>query len=132
MKLPKINPDEERTLGDVPSRMLTQVLDFGTIEKDVSLDSNSDPQQYQSQSLMRYNSLLNQQLSMTIGLNSNLNAGDLIECNFPRVSNSDEPQYDEDISGLYMIKELCHYYDTNNSYTSLTLVRDSFGKRRKK
>jgi hypothetical protein len=132
MKLPKINPDEERTLGDVPSRMLTQVLDFGTIEKDVSLDSNSDPQQYQSQSLMRYNSLLNQQLSMTIGLNSNLNAGDLIECNFPRVSNSDEPQYDEDISGLYMIEELCHYYDTNNSYTSLTLVRDSFGKRRKK
>ena len=132
LKLPKISSEDERTLGDIPSRMLTQVLDYGTIEKGVSTDSNSDPKQYQSQSLMRYSSLLTQQLSMTVPLNSNLNAGDLIECNFPRVSNSNEPQYDQETSGLYMIKELCHYYDTTSSYTSLTLVRDSFGTKRKK
>ena len=26
-----------------------------------------------------------------------------------------------------MIKELCHHFDTNGSYTSMKLVRDTFG-----
>ena len=35
----------------------------------------------------------------------------------------------EQISGLYMIKELCHHFDTEASYTSMLLVRDTIGKR---
>ena len=30
-------------------------------------------------------------------------------------------------SGFYMIKELCHHFDPNQSLTSLTLIRDTFG-----
>jgi len=26
-----------------------------------------------------------------------------------------------------MIKELCHHFDVNNSYTSMKLLRDTFG-----
>ena len=34
---------------------------------------------------------------------------------------------DKEQSGLYMIKELCHHFDTMGSYTSLTLIKDTFG-----
>lgn len=131
IKLPKMNEGSDKTLGDYPSRLITQVLDIGTMEKEVTTKENSDPSQYQSQSLMRYNTLLTQRLNMQVPLNTNLNAGDLIECEFPRSSSSDQDEYDIETSGLYMIKELCHHFDSINSYTSLKLVRDSFGAKKK-
>jgi len=57
-----------------------------------------------------------------------LKAGDVIECDFPQVSRSEKPEYDDEQSGLYMIKELCHHYDNENSLTSMKLVRDTYGK----
>ena len=131
MKLPKLGDGSDKTLGDVPTRLITQVLDYGTMEKDVSIDQNGDKAKYQSQSLMRYNTMLTQQLEMLVPLNTNLNAGDLIKCNFPRATSSVEKEYDMETSGLYMIKELCHHFDSTQSYTSLRLVRDSFGYKKK-
>lgn len=127
LKLPKISSSSGVDLGSVPTRILTQCLDIGTMEKNVSLETNSDPFKYQSQSLMRYNVLFTQTLSMIIPLNTNLNAGDIIRCNFPKISSADVGQYDTDQSGLYMIKELCHHFDVEHSYTSMKLVRDTFG-----
>ena len=127
INLPKVSPGAEETLGDIPSRILTQILDVGTLEKDVSIKSNSDPFLYQSQTIMRYNVLFTQTLTMTVPSNTNLRAGDLIECLFPKTTNSDKKEYDQDQSGLYMIKELCHHFDPNGSYTSMKLIRDTFG-----
>ena len=39
---------------------------------------------------------------------------------------------DEQQSGKYLILHLCHHFDTLRSFTSLTLVRDSYGVRRSK
>ena len=64
---------------------------------------------------------------MIVPLNTNLNAGDIIRCNFPKISSADVGQYDTDQSGLYMIKELCHHFDVEHSYTSMKLIRDTFG-----
>ena len=64
---------------------------------------------------------------MIVPLNSTLKAGDIITCNFPKISSADRGQVDDEQSGLYMIKELCHHYDTESSYTSMKLVRDTFG-----
>ena len=114
-------------LGDTPTRIFTQIIDVGTLENGVSKNVNSDPIEYQSQAVMRYNLLFTQNLNMTVPVNTNLNAGDIIKCNFPKVSNSDTNEYDDEQSGLYMIKELCHHFDTNGSYTSMKLVRDTFG-----
>lgn len=125
--LPKISPESNETLGDIPSRILTQILDIGTLEKDVSTASNSDPLKYQSQSIMRYNVLFTQTLSMTVPSNTNLKAGDIIQCLFPKTSISNKKEYDQDQSGLYMIKELCHHFDATGSYTSMKLIRDTFG-----
>jgi hypothetical protein len=129
--LPKINDDANIGLGDVPSRIITQVLDIGTLDPEAkfseNLDPNADPIKYQSQSLMRYNSLFTQTLNMTVPLNTNLRAGDVISCKFPKISRGSKNEYDSETSGLYMIKELCHHFDTTGSFTSMKLLRDTFG-----
>jgi hypothetical protein len=125
--LPKISGSDGRDLGHIPSRFLTQVLDIGTMEQGVSQDVNSDPFKYQSQSLMRYNLLFTQTLSMVVPSNTNLKAGDVIKCLLPKISRGDTNEVDQDQSGLYMIKEVCHHFDSDGSYTSLKLIRDTFG-----
>ena len=123
LDFPLLDPDTEDSVADLSSRIITQILDVGTFEKDVSKKGNADPLKYQSQTLMRYNVLLTQVTTMTIPSNTNLKAGDVIDCKFPGKNN--EPNME--ISGLYMIKELCHYFDRKGSWTSLTLIRDTFG-----
>jgi hypothetical protein len=127
-ELPKISNSSNQTLGDIPSRIITQVIDVGTMEKGVSTTPNADPFKYQSQSVMRYNLLFTQTLNMTVPLNTNLRAGDIIECQFPKISRGGVGEYDDEQSGLYMIKELCHHFDDDYSLTSMKLVRDTYGK----
>lgn len=126
-KLPPLSEGSDKTLGDVPTRIITAVLDIGTMEKDASTDPNSDPRLYQSQSLMRYNTLFTQFINIMVPSNTNLRAGDIIQCNFPKITQSNAKEFDKEQSGLYMIKELCHHFDTENSYTSMKLIRDTFG-----
>jgi len=131
LRLPMVQEGSSLSLGDVPSRLITAVLDIGTMEPGVSKDDqNADPFLHQSQTLFRYNSLLTQTMNIMIPVNTNLRAGDIIECLFPKVTISDRTEYDSETSGLYMIKELCHQFDTTSSYTSLKLIRDTFGIRR--
>jgi hypothetical protein len=127
LKLPNIDDNSSVTLGDIPSRIITGILDIGTVEEEVSRDINADPIEHQSQALMRYNFLFTQSLNVMIPSNTNLRAGDKIECLFPRITRGSATEYDTETSGLYMIKELCHHFDANNSYTSLKLIRDTFG-----
>ena len=127
LKLPKISNTYNKSLGESPSRLITAILDVGTLDQNVSTDINANPELYQSQSLMRYNILFTQVLNMTIPLNLSLRAGDMIECLFPKVSTAETKEYDEAQSGLYIIKELCHHFDVENSFTSLKLIRDTYG-----
>lgn len=126
-KLPPIAEGSSETLGDVPSRIITAILDIGTMEKDASKDANSDPKLYQSQSLMRYNTLFTQTVNVIVPSNTNLRAGDIIECYFPKITQSNTKEFDKEQSGLYMIKEVCHHFDVEKSYTSMKLIRDTFG-----
>jgi len=134
--LPKINDDSDLTLGDLPSRIFVGMLDVGTVEKDAKDDGwndpakrNADPAKIHSQSMMRYNQLMTQIIEVTIPLNLAINAGSLIRCEFPSLENTERKEADPDTSGLYMIKELAHYFDSNGSYSKLKLVRDSFGRK---
>jgi len=115
-------------LGSSPSRYITAVKDIGTLEKKSEnyKDENADPTLSQSQSMMRYNSIFSQQMVMTIPSNTNLEAGSLIECEF-QLASAEKDATDTEQSGLYMIKELCHHFDSCGSYTSLTLIKDTFG-----
>ena len=62
-------------------------------------------------------------------MNTNLTAGTIIRCDFPQLSNVKRKQPDPEISGLYMIKELAHYFDGRGSYSQLKIIRDSFGRK---
>lgn len=134
--LPRIDDDSNKTLGDLPSRIFVGMLDVGTLEKDASdegwndpVKRNADPAKIHSQSMMRYNQIFTQVLEITIPLNTNLNAGSIIRCEFPQLSNVKRKQPDPELSGLYMIKELAHYFDGKGSYSKLKIVRDSSGRK---
>ena len=130
--LPPVDKKNE-SLGDVPSRYVTGVLDFGTLEKKGSRAraKNADPMEYQSQAMMRYNTLFTQQLEATIPLNTNLCCGSIIKMKFAKITTNKNKVIDDEQSGLYMIKELVHYYESRGSFTKLKLVRDTMGKKDK-
>ena len=127
ISLPKMSENSNESLGDAPTRIITGVLSIGTADSSVSKKLNYDPGTYQAQSIMRYNLLLTQSISMMVACNTNLSAGDVIDCRFPKISSEDENEIDTETSGPYIIKELCHHFEPNSSYTSLKLVRDNFG-----
>ena len=124
---PNIRSKANERIVDIPSRIMTQVLDVGTMEKGVGTEGNANPYENLRQAVVRYNLLFNQTLDMTIPLNTNLKAGDIIKCEFPKITLEKNKEIDSDKSGLYMIKELCHHFDTEMSITSMKLIRDTFG-----
>ena len=123
----------KKSLGNVPSRYMTGVLDFGILEKKEakSLKKNADPMDYHSQAMMRYNTIFTQILSATIPLNTQLTAGTIVKLNFAKITADKTKVRDDEQSGLYMIKELVHYYDNKGSFTKLKLIRDTMGKKDK-
>ena len=110
----------------IPSRIVTSILDVGVLEKGVSYNTGNDAKNYQRDAMFRYNYLFMQTLTMTVPLNTTLQAGNVIKCNFLKIS-SNSKEFDRENSGLYMIKELCHHFDGKQSLTSMKLLRDTFG-----
>jgi len=114
---------------NIPSRIVSSIIDVGVMEKGVNktpVNDASEGKDYQRTSMFRYQYLFMQTLNMTVPLNLTLQAGDVIKCNFLKISqNSNE--FDRENSGLYMIKELCHHFDGTQSLTSMKLLRDTFG-----
>ena len=58
-----------------------------------------------------------------------LRAGDLVYCDFPVLTTELSAQVNDQSGGIYMIASLCHRLTSRDTYTSLTLVRDSFGRK---
>ena len=129
--LPSLSEKDSRTLASVPSRYVCGILDIGTTDTKVSELGNADPARIHSQSMMRYNTLFTQILTMTIPLNTNLMAGDILECEFPRIDVEDRKEPDQEQSGWYLIKKLTHFFNAEGSYTKLQLCRDTDGRKAK-
>ena len=128
--------DDDKSLGDLPTRIFVGMLDVGTVEKSTTdkgwndpVERNADPAKTQAQSMMRYGQLMSQIVEITVPLNTNLNAGDIMRCIFPSIDRSKKKSPDRQSSGLYMIRELAHYFDNKGSYTKLKIVRDSSGRK---
>ena len=64
-------------------------------------------------------------------MNTSLTAGAIVKLNFAKITLDQTKVRDNDQSGLYMIKELVHYYDSKGSFTKLKLIRDTTGKKDK-
>ena len=123
-----------------PSRFMTHVLDIGVNPKgtgDAQLDSWEDEKEdgnYKAedtavQSIMRYNQLFTVKTQVTIAGDFSIKAGDLVECSFPELSGADLTNTNDESGGIYMVAHVCHRITPKTTFTSLGLVRDSYGKR---
>ena len=123
------------------SRLMNKVLDVGTLPpgKDIDeqleqwknspFDPTYDAAKTMVQSIMRYNQLFSIKINITIPGNFNLRAGDLLQCEFPELTTDPNTDVNQKSGGIYMISSLCHNLTPRDTYTSLTLVRDTFGKK---
>ena len=108
------------------------ILDIGSFEVQNQIPNN-DPREGQATSTMRYNLLHSIVMEIQIPCNSELRAGDVIELEIESIKEDMvQSPSDEQQSGKYLILHLCHHFDSLRSFTSLTLVRDSYGIRRSK
>ena len=109
------------------------IMDIGSLDPNPTVEINNDPTKWQAKSVMRYNLLHSQIVHIQIPCNVELEAGNLIDIQLESPSDSSEPtKIDETQSGQYIILHLCHHFDSDRSITSLTLVRDTYGRRKRK
>ena len=108
------------------------ILDIGSFEVQ-NQNPNNDPREWQATSTMRYNLLHSIVMEIQIPCNAELRAGDVIELEIESIKEDMvQSPSDEQQSGKYFILHLCHHFDSLRSFTSLRLVRDSYGIRRSK
>ena len=123
-----------------PSRYMTHVLDVGSLPagkstkdqlkewKDNPSRPTYDAPNSMVQAMMRYNQLYTIQTNVMIAGDFSLRAGDLIYCDFPTLTVDHNKDVNKETGGIYMIASLCHRLTRGDCYTSLTLVRDTFGR----
>ena len=121
------------------SRLMNRVLDVGALPsgkdideqlktwKDSPFDPTYDATKTMVQSVMRYNQMFLVKINIMIAGDFSLRAGDMIYCEFPQLSTEPNTRPNKKSGGLYMISSLCHSITPKDTYTSLTLVRDTFG-----
>lgn len=114
---------------DSYTRTTFDILDVGTLSPTPKDQFSSNPKEWQGKSQMRFNLLFTQVVSIQVPCNLNLKAGDTINCNFEITTQDKKEQgaIDPVESGKYLIVNLCHHFDPLRAFTSLTLVRDSYG-----
>jgi len=144
-KIVTAGSDEIDSVADAfripPSRFMNRVLDIGTMPagrstkeqlkkwKDKPEIPTYDATQTMVQSLMRYNQMFSIKINIMIAGDFSLRAGDLIYCEFPELTTNPNTDVNQKSGGLYMISSLCHNLTPKQTYTSLTLVRDTFGRK---
>ena len=137
-------PEQQRTLSDIPSRVMSTIIDNESYNNSVKIGSVEDggtgeqafqdlQKHFLSQGLARAGILFNQQLTISLTGHLELCAGDKIEIRIPeQVSEAmkGESTYDPEHSGTYLIKQVNHQFNMTDGRTLdtvLDLVRDSQG-----
>lgn len=78
------------------------------------------------QSIMRYNQLFTVQTEITVPGQFDIRAGEIVNCTFPEISR-EQDKINKETSGDYLVAHVCHRTTPRDTFTSLTLVRDSYG-----
>ena len=141
-------PSNQIELSDYPTRIMSVFLDHETWYNESKpaspdpKDGGTDPTKfadwqkfYAAQSLARYELLKNQNCTIVIPGNAEICAGDKIDIRLINKlpgSEARKDPYDPESSGVYLIAEVTHTYDTtvgsNGRFsTTLRLMRDSYG-----
>jgi len=119
---------------DVPGVMPTGT---GTGESQEQLGEKSKELNFDSasilnQSIMRYNQMFYQKVTITIPGDFSLHAGDTIHVDTVEHQETENKScgdaVDKENGGKYIIATLCHYLTPDHTYTKLVLIRDSVGR----
>lgn len=114
-------------LEDSPSRYIVKALDTGNLTKAGVFEKSENLPKYQAISTVRYSLLYSQVLNIIVPCNTELRAGQLIECEIPKPSSKENKNTESTASGKYIIASLCHKFDENRkAFTSLSLIKDSY------
>ena len=145
-------PANDVELSEKPSKRISMILDHETWYNDPGIaspdpdDGSDSPTEFAdwqmhfaAQSIARYQLLKNQQCTLVIPGNPEICAGDKIDISLlSKLPNKEQKteQFDPETSGIYLIEEVTHTYDTtigtNGRFlTTLRLMRDSYGKKDK-
>ena len=127
-----------------PTRGMTMVLDVGAMpsgstgkeqverwKKDTEENpdtTNDKVMERVVQSIMRYNQLFSVNIDVMIEGDFSLKAGDIVYCEFPGLG-AQTKRPSKESSGIYLIASVCHKVTSTQSFTSMNLIRDSFGKK---
>ena len=134
LKLKK-SPKLPNRLETFPTRLMLRVLDKGALQKGSQkkeLQRENELAIYQSKSYARNNLIFSQSMSISIPFNPTIRAGQMLNLRFPLRKGDDQEtttygqESDDDVSGKYLISELCHIIGNNQAHTQLTLIRDVF------
>ena len=116
-----------------PTRIISKMQPYGIkqpIDKDKSKKKDYDVEFIVAQAASRYNQLFTIVLNIVIAGDFSHRAGNLIYCDFPELSNDRTQVVSGKNSGIYMIASLTQQLDVRDgTYTQLTLVRDSYGRK---
>lgn len=117
-------------LEDYPSRLMFRILDRGYLNVEGEQLNPEQVAKDQADAYMRYNVLFSNSVNITLPLNLELSAGQIVELNIAQTGQnvaSNRDKYDRNLSGKYMISKLRHSMLGENNFTSLELIRDSYG-----
>ena len=123
-----------------PTRLMSFVLDTGVMPSGTTSQeqlerwksdkgkSNYDAKNTLVQSIMRYNQLFAVKTEITIAGDFSIKAGDVIQCDFSELKGTEQgDSVNTESQGLYMVASVCHKITPREVFSSLSLVRDSFG-----
>ena len=136
----ELNPEKPlkviETLKEKPTRLMFRILDQGALQKGSKkeeVEKRNELAVYQNKSYIRNNLLFSQSLSISVPLNPELRAGQVLNLKFPLKKEDGEKETDSygsdktnDPSGKYLISELRHLIGGGKGETQLTLIRDTF------
>ena len=120
-----------------PTRRMFRILDSGALQKGSTkkdVEKRNELAIYQNRSYARNNLLFSQSLNISVPINVELKAGDIVDLKFP-LKKDENPRSstvkpgqdkDPDLSGKYLISELRHIIGNGDSSTQLQLIRDTF------
>ena len=81
-----------------------------------------------AQSKMTYNKLFTLDVTVVVPGDYTLRAGDLVHCDFIEQSSNDNTEIDKELSGVYVICDICTHLTPKTTLTKMHLVRDSHGR----
>ena len=140
-------PTSQEELSETPSRVMSAILDHEAWYNDPDIadpdsEATDNPSEYAdwikyyaAQTVARYDLLSTQEAELSIPGNPSISAGDKVSVLIVNKVADDlkvKKPYDEETSGVYLVREVSHMYDklkggNGTMTTKLVLFRDSYG-----